>query len=161
MIEERHRRPLDHLDIPDHLDDLTPWSSAMVIDRPQDGHTVFDVFATRARRRTRKSLVDQAGACTASALIILVFFTAWWPAAVALAAGASYASWGLLDRRAPSRLATPALRVLAVAAAIFAITAVVGVGLAAFTGDGRSPYGTCYDATGRAFACDARGERRW
>ncbi len=133
----------------------------MVIDRPHDGHTVFDVFAARARRRTETSLVDQAGVCAASALIILVFFASWWPAAAALGAGASYAAWGLLDRRAGSRLATPALRVLAVAAAIFAITAVVGVGLAAFTGDGRSPYGTCYDATGRAFACDARGERRW
>jgi hypothetical protein len=49
---------------------------------------------------------------------------------------------------------------LAIIAAILAITAVVGVGLAAFTGDGLSPYGTCYDANGRAFACDARGQRR-
>jgi hypothetical protein len=132
----------------------------MVIDRPHDGATVFEVFATRARRRSRRSLVNQTVACTVTGVLVLLLNLSWWPVATALAAGACYAAWGLLDREARSRFTDPALRVLAIIAAILAITAVVGVGLAAFTGDGRSPYGTCYDASGRAFACDARGQRR-
>lgn len=132
----------------------------MVIDRAHDGETVFDVFAARARRRSRKSLVEQAVACTVAGLFIVLTVVRWWPVAAGLGAGTCYAAWGLLDREARSRFSTLALRGLAAIAAIFAITAVLGIGLAAFTGDGRSPYGTCYDPNGRAYACDARGQRR-
>lgn len=132
----------------------------MVIDQPYPEETVFDVFATRARRRSRKSLRDQGIACTVAGVLLTLLDLSWWPVATALGAGAFYAGWGLLDRQARSRLTAPALRAVAAIAAIFAIAAIVGVGLAAFTGDGRSPYGTCYDANGRAFACDARGQRR-
>ena len=132
----------------------------MVIDRPHDADSVFDVFATRARHRSRRSLVNQAVACILAGVLVLLLDLSWWPVVAALTAGACYAAWGLLDREPRSRLTIPALLALAIIAAVFAITAVVGVGLAAFTGDGRSPYGSCYDANGRAFACDARGQRR-
>ncbi len=132
----------------------------MVIDQRYHEETVFDVFATRARRRSRKSLRDQGIACTVSGLLLTLLDLSWWPVAAAFGAGAFYAAWGLFDRQARSQFTAPALRALATIAAIFAIAAVIGVGLAAFTGNGRSPYGTCYDANGRAFACDARGQRR-
>ena len=132
----------------------------MVIDRPRDGETVFDVFAARARRRSRMSLFEQAVPCALAALSILAFAPAWWPVAAILGAAACYAGWGLLDRTPTSPGRRLALRALATIATVLALLAVTGLGLAAFTGDGRSPYGTCYDANGRAFACDARGQRR-
>ena len=129
----------------------------MVIDHPE---TVFGVFAGRARRRSSRSLSHQAIACALAAVSLVAFVPPWWPVSAALATGACYAGWGLLDRRRRSGLVDGALRTLAVLTAVFALAAVAGVGLAAFTGDGRSPYGTCFDANGRAFACNARGERR-
>ena len=132
----------------------------MVIDRPHDGQTVFAVFATRARRRSRPSLVGQAAACAIAGLLLVVVDLALWPVTAALAAGTCYAVWALIDRQARSRLTNSALRALAAAATILAVVSVVGIGLAAFTGDGQSPYGMCYDVSGRAFACDAQGQRR-
>lgn len=133
----------------------------MVIDRlHNDGQTVFQVFAGRARDRSHRSLVQQAIACALAATVTLVAAPGWWPAAAMLGAAASYAGWGLLERRPSSRHRSLALRILAVSATVLALLAIVGVGLAAFTGDGRSPYGTCYEANGRSFACDARGQRR-
>ena len=129
----------------------------VVIDYPE---TVFGLFATRARRRSARSLVRQIIACALATVSLLAFVPTWWPIGAALAAGACYAAWGLLDRRRRSGLMDVALRTLAALTAVLALAAVVGVGLAAFTGDGRSPYGTCFDANGRAFACNARGERR-
>jgi hypothetical protein len=129
----------------------------MVIDHPG---TVFGVFAMRARRRSTRSLARQVIACALATVSLLVFVPTWWPIGAALAAGACYAAWGLLDRRPRFGLMDVGLRTLAALTAVLALTAVVGVGLAAFTGDGRSPYGTCFDANGRAFACNARGERR-
>jgi hypothetical protein len=132
----------------------------MVIDHARDGETIFSVFAARARQRSSKSLLEQAVGCTSAGVFLVMLFPSWWPVASALGAGAAYALWGLLDRAPKSRITTPALRGLALFATLFAIAAVVGVGLAAFTGDAPSPKGTCYDANGRAFACDARGQRR-
>jgi hypothetical protein len=134
----------------------------MVIDHPHsgDGETVFSVFAARARQRSLTSLVEQLIACALAGLLVLVFAPLWWPVGTAFGAAASYAAWGLLDRRPRSGLSRVGLRALATLTSVFAFAAVVGVGLAAFTGDSRSPKGTCYDANGRAFACNARGERR-
>jgi hypothetical protein len=132
----------------------------MVIDHSHNGQTVFDVFAARARRRSVTSLVGQSVGCTLAGVSVLVFLPLWWPVTAGLATATSYAAWGLLDRRPRSRITVLALRALAIVAIVLAFVAIVGVGLAAFTGDGRSPYGTCYDANGRAFACNARGERR-
>ena len=132
----------------------------MVIDRPHDGETVFRVFAARARRRSRVSLLEQAVSCALGGLTIVLLAPAWWPVAAMLGAAASYAAWGLLDRATTSAGRRLALRALATMAAALSLLAVIGIGMAAFTGDGRSPYGTCYDANGRAFACDARGQRR-
>lgn len=132
----------------------------MVIDRPRDGDSIFDVFAARARRRSVTSLLEQAVPCALAALFIVRFASGWWPVAAMLGAAACYAGWGLLDRRPMSPGRRLALRALATTATLLSLLAVTGLGLAAFTGDGRSPYGTCYDANGRAFACDARGERR-
>jgi hypothetical protein len=129
----------------------------VVIDYPE---TVFGVFATRARHRSTTSLARQSIACALAAASLFAFAPAWWPIAAALAAGACYAAWGLLDRHQPSRFIDVTLRTLAALTAVLALATVVGVGLAAFTGDARSPYGTCYDVNGRAYACNARGERR-
>ncbi|HJU69453.1 MAG TPA: hypothetical protein VJ650_14525 [Gemmatimonadaceae bacterium] len=132
----------------------------MVSDLSRDGETVFDVFAGRARGRSRVSLLEQGVACAVGGLAIFLLASAWWPLAAGLGAGASYAAWGLLERRPPSSEQRIGLRALATIATVLALLAIIGTGLAAFTGDGRSPYGTCYDANGRAFACDARGQRR-
>ena len=129
----------------------------VVIDHPE---TVFALFAARARRRSTRSLARQTIGCAIATASVLVFIPSWWPIAAALATGACYAVWGILDRRPRSDRMDVALRTLAALTAVLALIAVVGVGLAAFTGDGRSPYGTCFDANGRAFACNARGERR-
>jgi drug/metabolite transporter (DMT)-like permease len=127
------------------------------LDRPD---TVFGVFATRARRRSARSLTGQAVACAVAGLLLVAVSPSWWPVAAALGAAASYASWGVLDRRTASRIARFMLSGIAAVATLLAIFAAIGVGLAAFTGEGRSPYGMCYDASGRAFSCDARGQRR-
>lgn len=132
----------------------------MVIDHPQDGETVFGVFAARARQRSPRSLLEQTIACTFAALLFVVLLPPWWPVGAALAAAACYSGWGLLDRRPRSRVTRSALQALAILTTVLTFVAAVGVGLAAFTGNARSPYGTCYDANGRAFACNARGERR-
>lgn len=132
----------------------------MVIDHTSDSETVFGVFAARARQRSPKSLVEQAVGCTLAGTFILLFLPSWWSVAAGLAAAACYSAWGLVDRRPRSRMTRLALRALATFAGVLTFIAVVGVGLAAFAGDSRSPYGTCYDANGRAFACNARGERR-
>ncbi len=132
----------------------------MVVDRTDGGETVFQMFAARARQRSRRSLVEQAMASSVAAAATLVFAPGWWPVAAMLGAAASYASWGLLDRHPRSLRNRLTLGVVAAAAAGLVVLAIVGIGLAAFTGDGRSPYGTCYDANGRAFACDAQGQRR-
>ena len=133
----------------------------MVIAHPNDGETVFGVFATHVRHRSSRSLVRQAVACTLAAVLIATLVSPpWWPGSALLGAGACYAAWGLIDRRPRSRVIGLALQTLAALTTVLAVMAVIGIGLAAFTGDGRSPYGTCYDANGRAFACNARGERR-
>jgi hypothetical protein len=132
----------------------------MVIDRSRDGQTVFDVFAARARRRSSTSLVEQALGSAVGGLAIVTLAFAWWPLAAMLGASASYAAWGLLERLPSSAVRRAVLRAVATITVALSILAVTGVGLAAFTGDGRSPYGMCYDANGRAFACDAHGQRR-
>jgi hypothetical protein len=132
----------------------------MVIGHARDDETVFSVFAARARQRSSKSLLEQTIACPLAGIILLLLFPSAWPVAAALGAAGAYALWGLVDRSPRSRLTAVTLRALATLAMVFALAAVVGTGLAAFTGDAPSPKGTCYDANGRAFACDARGQRR-
>jgi hypothetical protein len=132
----------------------------MVIDHTREGETVFGVFAARARQRSPRSLVEQAAGCTLAGVFLVLFLPSWWPVTAGFAAAACYAAWGLLDRRPRSRATRLALRALATLATVFTFASVVGLGLTAFAGDGRSPYGTCYDANGRAFACNARGQRR-
>ena len=134
----------------------------MVIDPVAHGanESVFAMFATRARRRAVGSLARQLIACAVAAIFVMLIAPPAWPVAAAASAGACYAAWGLLDRRAQSRLGAVAMRALAGLATALVISVCVGLALAAFTGDGRSPYGMCYDANGRAFACDARGQRR-
>jgi hypothetical protein len=132
----------------------------MVIDHPRDGPTVFSLFADRARQRSPGSLLEQAIASTLVGVLLLLASPSWWPLAAGLGASAGYAAWGLIDRRPRSRITGATLLMLAAVTAVFAFMTAVGLGLAAFTGDGRSPKGTCYDANGRAFACNARGERR-
>lgn len=132
----------------------------MVTDRAYGGETVFQVFAARARRRTPRSLRQQTILCAVAATLTIGFAPSWWPGAMMLGAAATYAGWGLLDRVPPSPRSRLTRRVLAAATTVLVLLAVAGVGLAAFTGDGRSPYGTCYEANGRSFACDAQGKRR-
>jgi hypothetical protein len=132
----------------------------MVIDHARDRETVFSVLAARARQRSSKSLLEQAVACTSAGILLAMVFPSWWSVASALGAAAVYAQWGLVDRAPRSRLTSIGLRGLAMLATLFAFAAVVGVGFAAFTGDAPSPKGMCYEPSGRAFPCDARGERR-
>ena len=122
--------------------------------------SVFEMFATRARRRAAGSLARQLAVCGVAAISIVLTAPPAWPVAAALAAGACYAGWGLLDRGDRSRVGMLAMRALAGIATALVVSVCVGFALAAFTGEGRSPYGMCYDANGRAFACDARGQRR-
>jgi hypothetical protein len=132
----------------------------MVIDDVRNGETVFTVFAARARQRSSKSLLEQTVACASAGILLVSLYPSWWPIASALGAGAAYALWGLLDRTPRSHITSAGLHTLAMLTSLFAFGAVVGLGLAAFTGDAPSPKGACYDANGRAFACDARGQRR-
>ena len=133
----------------------------MVIDPVAHANeSVFAMFAARARRRETSSLTRQLGVCALAAVLMVVMAPRAWPVPAALGAGACYAAWGLLDRRKPSQLSIVVMRALAGIATGLVISVCIGLALAAFTGDGRSPYGTCYDAAGRAFACDARGQRR-
>lgn len=133
----------------------------MVIDSAPSsvGESVFALFGRRARGRDVASLVRQLTACAVMAGLVGFAIPSWWPAAAGLGAGACYAAWGLVDRRR-SWISSVSARTLAAVTTLLTVSAVVGFGLMAFTGDGRSPYGTCYDANGRAFACDARGQRR-
>ena len=134
----------------------------MVIDPAAHGpnESVFTMFATRARRRAGGSLARQFTMCALAAVSVTLIAPPAWPIAAALGAAACYAAWGLLDRREPSPVRVAAMRALASVATALVISAGAGLALAAFAGDGRSPYGTCYDVNGRAFACDARGQRR-
>jgi hypothetical protein len=133
----------------------------MVIDPvAHPDESVFAMFAARARRRESSSLARQLGACALAAVLTVLMVRPAWPLAAALGAGACYAAWGLLDRRKPSRVGVVAMRVVAAIGTGLVIGVCVGLALAAFAGDGRSPYGMCYDDNGRAFACDARGQRR-
>lgn len=128
---------------------------------PRENESVFSLFASRARRRSTRSLTVQCAACALVAVLIVMALLPWWPVAAAIAAGACYAGWGLADRRERSQPRALATKVLAIATTLLTITAVAGLALAAFTGDSPSPKGTCYDENGRAFACDAKGRRRW
>jgi hypothetical protein len=132
----------------------------MVIDHPREAETVFGMFAGRARERSPRSLLHQGIASAVGGVLLFLVSPSWWPIAAALGAFAGYAAWGLVDRRPRSRITGTALPVLATVTTVLAFMTVVGLGLAAFTGDSPSPKGTCYDANGRAFACNARGERR-
>ena len=132
----------------------------MVIGRADDSENVFDVFAARVRGRSRKSLVQQVVVCVLSTAVIMLAAPGWWPVAATIGGAAGYAAWGLLDRRSPSTANRVALRGFAAIATALVLIGVIGLGLLALTGDARSPYGTCYDTNGRAFACDARGQRR-
>lgn len=134
----------------------------MVIDPAAHGpnESVFAMLATRARRRGVGSLAHQCTTCALAAVSITLIAPPAWPIAAALGAAACYAAWGLLDRREPSPVRAAAMRALVSVATVLVISVCAGLALAAFTGDGRSPYGTCYDVNGRAFACDARGQRR-
>ena len=132
----------------------------MVSDHLARPDTVFSVFAARARRRSPQSLTGQAVTCAVAGVLLVAVNPSWWPIAAALGAGASYALWGVLDRRTASHIGRSMLPGLAAISTLLALFTAIGVGLAAFTGEGRSPYGMCYDASGRAFSCDARGQRR-
>jgi hypothetical protein len=132
----------------------------MVIGHARDSETIFSVFAARARQRSARSLIEQTVACASAGIQLVILFPLWWPVASALGAGAAYALWGLLDRTPPTRLTSACLSALAMLTSLFVLATVMGLGLAAFTGDAPSPKGTCYDASYRAFPCDARGQPR-
>ena len=134
----------------------------MVIDpsAAAESESVFALFAQRARHRAVGSLRRQLVACAVTTGGIMLAIPSWWPVAAALAASACYAAWGIADGRGRSRVTIIASRALAAFTTVLTIGAVVGLALAAFTGDAPSPKGTCYDANERAFACDAKGQRR-
>ena len=122
---------------------------------------VFEVFADSLRRRTAQGLARQAVVAGAAASLIATTLPAWWPVMAAVAAVALAAVWGLIDRTPSLSHARLLPRALAILTTGLVILSAVGLALAAFTGDAPSPKGTCYDSNGRAFACDARGARRY
>jgi hypothetical protein len=124
------------------------------------GRNVFHVFADRLRRRTATGLAGQAIVAGAAAGLIVLAFPAWWPVAAAVAAICLAAVWGIIDRKHGMSQVRLLPRAIAILTAGLVILSAVGIALAAFTGDSRSPYGTCYGSDGRAFACDATGARR-
>jgi hypothetical protein len=132
----------------------------MILARADQTETVFHMFAARARGRSRHSLAVQLGTCASAAVSLVLVAPAWWPMAAMLGAYAGFAAWGLVDRGHRSLGARFTLRAIATMTTVLVLMAVTGAAFAAFTGDGPSPYGTCYEPGGRAFACDARGARR-
>lgn len=122
---------------------------------------VFQIFADRLRRRTPQGLTRQAVVAGAAAGLIATTLPAGWPVMAALAAVALAAVWGLIDRTPSLSHARLLPRTFAILTTGLVIASAVGLALAAFTGDAPSPKGTCYDSNGRAFACDARGARRY
>ena len=122
---------------------------------------VFQIFADRLRRRSPQGLMRQAIVAGAAAGLIATTLPAWWPVMAAIAAVALAAVWGLVDRTPTLSHARLLPRAIATLTTGLVILSAVGLAFAAFTGDAPSPKGTCYDSNGRAFACDARGARRY
>ncbi len=108
--------------------------------------TVFSVLATSARARAGRSLALQLAVCVAGAGLVLLTAPAWWSVAALMLAGGTHAAWGLLVRRLstkPSRTAGEALVAVAALGTVLAVSGMVGLAAALFTGSGRSPYDAC------------------
>jgi len=130
---------------------------------PSTDQTIFEVLASRARSHTRRFLAFQALICAAAAAVLVLRADAWWPLSSLLLAVACYSSWGVLDslrQDRGSRILRLTKHALVILAAVACLATAVGTAFALFVGDSASPYGTCYEPDGRAFACNSRGERR-
>jgi hypothetical protein len=125
--------------------------------------TIFDVLAHRAREHSRRFLAVQAGVTTAIAAVLFSLLPVSWPLGALLLAVGFYSMWGVLDSReqgTPQRTLQLAKRALVILATLACVATTVGTAFALFVGDSSSPYGVCYGADGRSFACDSRGQRR-
>jgi hypothetical protein len=125
----------------------------MMVAALANGESLFGVLGTAARRRTVPGLAIQLLVCGAIGALILAVAPAWWPVASLLGAPTGYAAWGLLarrlDRSPPDSLALhEASFAVAVTGTVCALAGILGLALALYTGEGRSPYNACgTDAT--------------
>ena len=118
--------------------------------------TVFSVLGDAARRRGPHSLAAQLVLSSAAAAAILLAAPQWWSLAFLAGWSAAWSAWGLLVRFHEVREAHPRpldalLVTIAAAGTTLAIVGIVGVAIALFTGNGKSPYNAC-----GAGATDAR-----
>ena len=111
--------------------------------------TIFSVLGEVARARRRHVLVFQCVAGLVPGALLVVSAAAWWPASALLAAVAAHGLWGLTvsaveeGRGSHTRIVRLVARLIAVLGVAFAMSGMIGVGVAMFTGHGRSPYNPC------------------
>lgn len=110
--------------------------------------TVFTVLGDAARRRSSRSLVAQLLVSIAIAAALESAVPQWWSLAVLAACFSAYAAWGLLIRiveaRDPHARSLDALLVMIAAlGTALAVTGIIGVGLALYSGNGRGVKNAC------------------
>lgn len=110
--------------------------------------TVFSVLGDAARRRGPRSLAGQLVLSSAAAAAILVAAPQWWSLAFLAGWSAAWSAWGLLVRFVEARdaHARPFRAMLMTIAAIgtaLAIAGIIGVGLAAYSGNARGVKDAC------------------
>jgi hypothetical protein len=119
--------------------------------------TIFTVLGSSARGRAERSLALQVAMCLIASGAIAFAMPQWWSVAALLFVGAMHATWGLLAHRFADRpsLSAGSLRhvplLLAALATGAAVVGVVGLAIALFTGQGRSPYDPCGPGASSAY----------
>ena len=110
--------------------------------------TVFSVLGDAARRRGARSLFAQLILSVVVAAAIIFGAPQWWSLAFLAGWSVAWSAWGLLVRFVEAREPHPRpldalLVTLAAAGTTLAIVGIVGVAMALFTGNGKSPYNAC------------------
>jgi Na+(H+)/acetate symporter ActP len=126
--------------------------------------TVFTVLAERARSRSLRFLITESALCSGGSVLLVLWNVNWWPFAALMTSMAAMSGWGIVDRLATTRVAPRAalgaVRTgLVAAGTLAAVLFVIGLALAAFTGNSPGPYGTCVSG-GRPVSCRVLKEPR-
>ena len=126
--------------------------------------TVFTVLGEAARRRSSRSLAAQLILSAVTGASVLVMVPHWWSVAFLAGWSAAYSAWGLLSRYAETRgLHARSFRALLVMVAglgtAFAITGLLGIGLAFYTGNAAGAKTTCGPRSTSAY-CQASAHPR-
>ncbi len=111
-------------------------------------NSIFAVIGTAARRRSVQGLVAQLASCAAIGAALLVLAPQWWSVAALVAVPGAYAAWGLVvhvvDGRPSGATVLRAVSpIVAALGTMLAVAGIVGLAVALFTGNGRSPYDSC------------------